>query len=242
MQKLLGIIILGLLWSNVGSADPVEYEDDWYLLDNTETNALEIKDSNGLIKLSVQDQNLILTSNNKTSSIYQFNKDKFDIYLVKKENDLNVIYIFNHTTKTLLAANVDKSGIIFKEMPWEYGLLMAIFKNCEWKKESYYGEIKSNYFLTKYKWKHRPKKYRCWIMMFGGRCELVFDPKTDEYEIGDKMVVSDDFKYVGDLHNIKGILKGYRYYNSEINEETGLLYGFEDEVSWKCGFHNKISL
>ena len=55
------------------------------------------------------------------------------------------------------------------------------------------------------------------------------------------MVVSDDFKYVGDLHNIKGILKGYRYYNSEINEETGLLYGFEDEVSWKCGFYNKIS-
>ena len=148
MKKLLAILVLSLLWCNVGFADPVEYEDDWYLLDNTETNALEIKDSSGLIKLTAQDQNLILTSNNKTSSIYQFNKDKFDIYLVKKENDLNVIYIFNHTTKTLLAANVDKSGIIFKEMPWEYGLLMAIFKNCEWKKESYYGEIKSNYLAS----------------------------------------------------------------------------------------------
>ena len=77
MKRFLMIAVMGLLWSNVGFADPVEYEDDWYLLDNTETNALEIKDSNGLIKLTVQDQNLILTSNNKTSSIYQFNKDKF---------------------------------------------------------------------------------------------------------------------------------------------------------------------
>ena len=50
------------------------------------------------------------------------------------------------------------------------------------------------------------------------------------------------FKFVGDLHNIKGILKGYRDYNLEINEETGLRYGLEDEVSWKCGFYNKISL
>ena len=242
MKKLSLYVFLVLMFCCGVYADPVEYEDDWHLLDKTKTKTLEAKDSNGLIKLAVQDQNLILTSNNKTSSIYQFNKDKFDIYLVKKENDLNVIYIFNHTTKTLLAANVDKSGIIFKEMLWEYGLLMAIFKNCEWKKESYYGEIKSNYFLTKYKWKHRPKKYRCLIMMFGGRCELVFDPKTDEYEIGDKLVISDDFKFVGDLHNIKGILKGYSDYNLEINPETGLLYGSEDEVSWKCGFYNKISL
>ena len=80
-------------------------------------------------------------------------------------------------------------------------------------------------------------------MMFGGRCELVFDPKTDEWGgVGDKMVVSDDFKYVGDLHNVEGILKGYRYYNLEINKETGLLYGLEDEVSWKCELYDKISL
>ena len=72
MRKLLGILVLGLLWCNVGFADPVEYEDDWYLLDNTETNTLEIKDSNGIIKLNVQDKNLILTAKKQTSSIYQF--------------------------------------------------------------------------------------------------------------------------------------------------------------------------
>tara|TARA_Y100000031_G_C8116135_1_gene335968 strand:- start:93 stop:800 length:708 start_codon:yes stop_codon:yes gene_type:complete len=235
MKKLILYVFLGLLWCNASFADPVEYEDDWYLLDNTETNALEIKDSNGLIKLTVQDQNLILTSNNKTSSIYQFNNDKFDIYLVKKENDLNVIYIFNHTTKTLLAANVDKSGIIFKEMPWEYGLLMAIFKNCEWKRERIMGDIKTNYFLTKYKWKERPKIYKCGYLMFGGRCTLVYNLKTGEYEIGDKMVISDDFKHVGDLHNIKDILEGIEDYNYELNK-------YDEEVSWKCGLYNKISL
>ena len=58
MKKLLGILVLSLLWCNVGVADPVKYEDDWYLLDKTQTNTLEAKDSNGLIKLSVQDQNL----------------------------------------------------------------------------------------------------------------------------------------------------------------------------------------
>ena len=68
MKKLL-IILVTLLWCNASFADPVEYEDDWHLLDNTETKTLEAKDSNGLINLSVQDQNLILTSNNKTSSI-----------------------------------------------------------------------------------------------------------------------------------------------------------------------------
>jgi|TARA_B110000116_G_C16667542_1_gene504658 hypothetical protein len=227
MKKLLGILVLGLLWCNNSFADPIEYIDDWHLLDKTKTNILKTKDSNGSIKLSVQEKNLILTLNKKTSSIYQFNNDKFDIYLIKKENNLNVIYIFNHTTKTLLAADIDKSGIIFKEMPWEYGLLMAIFKNCNKIEESLYLEIKQNYFLTKYKYKERPKKYKCGYLIYGGRCYLIYDPKTDEYEIGDKMIVSNDLKYVGDLDNISDLLKGFKMYS-------------EDE--YKCELYNKISL
>jgi len=220
-------VVLGLLFCNVSFADPIEYIDDWHLLDKTKTNILKTKDSNGSIKLSVQEKNLILTLNKKTSSIYQFNNDKFDIYLIKKENNLNVIYIFNHTTKTLLAADIDKSGIIFKEMPWEYGLLMAIFKNCNKIEESLYLEIKQNYFLTKYKYKERPKKYKCGYLIYGGRCYLIYDPKTDEYEIGDKMIVSNDLKYVGDLDNISDLLKGFKMYS-------------EDE--YKCELYNKISL
>ena len=228
MKKLLAIIFLGLLFCSVSFADPIEYIDDWHLLDKTKANTLKIKDSNVSIKLSVQEKNLILTLNKKTSSIFKFNNDKFDIYLINKENNLNAIYIFNHTTKTLLAANVDKSGVIFKEMPWEYGLLMGIFQSCNKFVETWFLEIKANYFLTKYKYKERPKKYRCGYLIYGGRCYLIYDPKTDEYEIGDIMIVSNDFKYVGDLDNIGGLLEGFKQ------------YGSEDE--FKCELYNKISL
>ena len=98
MKKLFLYVFLGLMVCYGAYADPVEYIDDWHLLDNTKAKTLEIKDSNGLVKITVQDKNLILTAKKQTSSIYQFNEDKFDIYLITKENNLNVIYIFNHTT------------------------------------------------------------------------------------------------------------------------------------------------
>ena len=222
MKKLFLYIFLGLMICYGAYADPVEYIDDWYLLDNTEANTLEIKDSNGLIKLTVQDKNLILTAKKQTSSIYQFNEDKFDIYLITKENNLNVIYIFNHTTKTLLAANINDSDIVFNEMPWEFGSLMAIFTNCNKVKEWRGEEIKLNYFLTKFNYKQRPKKYKCGYLMFGGRCTLVYDPKTSEYGIGDKMIISNDFNYVGDI------------------DEIGYLY--KDKQNSKCELYNKISI
>jgi len=117
MKKLFLPTFLVLMFCFEANADPVKYTDDWHLLGNTETNALEIKDSNSPTKLFVQDKKLILIAKKQTSSIYQFNNDKFDIYLVKKENNLNVIYIFNHTTKTLLVANIGNSNIIFKKIP-----------------------------------------------------------------------------------------------------------------------------
>ena len=222
MKKFLAIIVLVLMSCYGAYADPIEYIDDWHLLDNTEANTLEIKDSNGLIKLTVQDKNLILTAKKQTSSIYQFNEDKFDIYLITKENNLNVIYIFNHTTKTLLAANINDSDIVFKKVPWEFGSLMAIFTNCNKVKEWRGEEIKLNYFLTKFNYKQRTKKYKCGYLMFGGRCTLVYDPKTNEYGIGDKMIISNDFNYVGDI------------------DEIGYLY--KDKQNSKCELYNKISI
>ena len=225
MKTLLTFFVL--LFSSSVVADPITYVDDWHLLKQHEKKILEINENDFLIKLYIENDNLILTKSDESFEIFKFNNDKFDIYLIKKENNLNVIYIFNHTTKTLLAADIDKSGIIFKEMPWEYGLLMAIFKNCNKIEESLYLEIKQNYFLTKYKYKERPKKYKCGYLIYGGRCYLIYDPKTDEYEIGDKMIVSNDLKYVGDLDNISDLLKGFKMYS-------------EDE--YKCELYNKISL
>ena len=58
--------------------------------------------------------------------------------------------------------------------------------------------------------------------MFGGRCTLVYDPKTNEYGIGDKMIISNDFNYVGDI------------------DEIGYLY--KDKQNSKCELYNKISI
>ena len=54
MKKLSLYAFLVLMVCYGAYADPIKYIDDWYLLDNTETNTLQIKDSNGLIKLTVK--------------------------------------------------------------------------------------------------------------------------------------------------------------------------------------------
>jgi len=218
------ILVLGLLWSNISNADPIEYKDDWNTLDSLKTNSLFYKGSNDKISLSVENKVLILNFNNKNSNIYEFNDDNFDIYITVKDNTPN-IYIFNHTTKKLYASNIKNSKVEFKNVKWDFGSLMAIFSDCkkiETTTEVYSEQIKKNYFLTKYKWKDRPKNYKCSYLIFGGRCSLIYNANTSEYGVGDKMVVSDNFSYMGDFDDMNYIA----------NDKNGIA----------CNLYRKISI
>ena len=57
--------------------------------------------------------------------------------------------------------------------------------------------------------------------MYGGRCELVFNPSSDEYNYNDKMIITDAFKYEGDVDEISYLI---------------------DSDYGACKFYNKLSI
>ncbi|MDC0037256.1 hypothetical protein OAJ30_01110 [Alphaproteobacteria bacterium] len=208
MKTLLTLFVL--FFSSSVVADPITYVDDWHLLKQYEKKILEINENDFLIKLYIENNNLILTKSDESFEIFKFNNDKFDIYLVSEEGSNHKVFIFNYSNETLIFANLLASKISFIEAPWDFGSLRAIFHNCN-DTPLMLGEIKDNYFLSKYKYKERPSKYQCGYLMNGGRCELIVDPKTNEYNFGDKMIVTNDFKYEGEINSIKHVLDGFPY-------------------------------
>ena len=42
----------------------------------------------------------------------------------------------------------------------------------------------------------------CTYLIGGGRCELIYDQITEEYGVGDKMVISNYFEYSGDINSV----------------------------------------
>ena len=208
MKKLLSIIIVSLICCNNSFSDPIIYKDDWNTLDSLKVNKLSYKNSSKKINLSVENKNLILRFNDNESNIYKFNDSNFDVYLTVKKN-IPHIYIFNHNTKKLLVSSINNNNVKFKKIEWNFGTLMAIFADCKKIKtttEVYNDQIKNNYFLTKFSFKERPKKFKCSYLIFGGRCSLIFNESTNEYGVGDKMIVSDTLDYKGDFDDMRDIV------------------------------------
>ena len=188
-------------------ADPVSVTDDWNLLDNTIKikTELEFSNPNYDIKLKVVNNGLVLSSRDNSKTIFKFNKDKFDVYLISKNNE-PVIYIFNKTDKKLFIGNVKDMNVEFKPKSWNFGTLMTVLKDCN-PTESYPFKMvhDKNYMLSKFRYSERPKEYQCRYLFYGGRCTLVFDPNKSAYE-ADKMIISDDFSYVGDISQVVALL------------------------------------
>lgn len=181
-------------------ADPIEYVDDWYLLKYTED--YELKDKEADIRLSAYNQKLFLTRENETHTIYEFDNDTYEVYLISEEENKRIVYVFNDSKKKLFKAEIKIKDTVFIEIPWQFGSLKAIFKNCDDSEENFNYEIKKNNFLTKFKYSKRPKGLQCGYLISGGRCYLIYDPKTNEYEVGDKMILSADLEYKGDINSI----------------------------------------
>ena len=212
------------------TADPGFVTDDWNLLDNTIQIKTELRFSNPNydIKLKVTNNELVLSSSDNSKTIFKFNKNKFDIYLISKNNE-PVIYIFDKTDKKLFIGNVKDINVEFEPKSWNFGTLMAVLKDCNPTESDPFGMVHDkNYMLSKFKYDERPKEYQCRYLFYGGRCELVFDSNTNEYG-SDKMIISDDFLYVGDISEVARLVM-----NSRTEDEIG--YGTN------CTFYNKISI
>ena len=222
MKKLFTTLVLFIVFTNNSYSDPVPYTDDWKLLDRSIVSELKFKNSNYELSLMVKNNELVLISNNKSKKIYQLNNDKFDVYIISKDSE-PLIYLFNKTQKKLYVANPKNINVKFISQSWDFGVLEAIIKNCE-KPEGYrMDKYEDNYMVSKFTYKKRPKKYKCGYLLSGGRCELVFNPKTNEYKYNDKMIIKDNFKYEGDIASINYLLGG-------------------DEYGPICTFYNKLSI
>ncbi len=221
MKKFLSIFILFLLFSSNSYSDPIPYTDDWDLLDKTIKSKLYFKNSGYQIELELKNNQLVFTSNKKSKNIYQLKNNKFDIYLISKNNE-PLIYIFNKTLKKLLIGNIDNTEIKFVSQSWDFGILEAIIDECQKIETSLGYKHDKNYMLSRFKYSNRPKDMQCFVLMYGGRCKLVFNPNTNEYEYNDKMVLTDEFKYEGDIDEISYLL--------------GNQYGTT------CKFYNKLSI
>ena len=98
MHKLLRFVALLIFLPNFSYSDPIPYTDDWGLLDETIKTELQFKNANFNIVLKVDNNELILISNNKSKKIFKFNSDKFDVYIISQNNE-PTIYLFNKTLK-----------------------------------------------------------------------------------------------------------------------------------------------
>ena len=220
MRKLLSFFALFFILPNFSFSDPIPYKDDWSLLNKTIKNEIEFKNSNFNFVLKIKNNELLLISKNKSKKIYQFNGDKFDVYITSKNNE-PLIYIFNKTLKNLFIGNLKENNVKFVSKTWSFGILEAIIEDCEKTETSHMFKHDKNYMLTKFKYSKRPEKYKCYILMYGGRCELVFNPSSGEYKYNDKMIITDTFKYEGDVDEISYLIK--RDYGA-------------------CKFYNKLSV
>jgi len=220
MNKLLRFVALLIFFPNFSYSDPIPYTDDWGLLDETIKTELQFKNSNFDLVLKVNNNELLLISNNKNKKIYQFNDDKFDVYIVSQNNE-PLIYLFNKTLKNLFVGNLKNNNVEFVSKPWNFGVLKAIIEDCKKIESSHMFKHDKNYMLTKFKYSKRPEEFKCYILMYGGRCELVFNPSSDEYNYNDKMIITDAFKYEGDVDEISYL----------IDSDYGV-----------CKFYNKLSI
>ena len=220
MNKLLRFVVLIIFLPNFSYSDPIPYTDDWSLLDETIKTELQFKNSNFDLVLKANNNELLLISNNKSKNIYQFNGDKFEVYIISQNNEPS-IYLFNKTLKNLFVGNVKNNNVEFVSKPWNFGVLEAIIEDCEKIESSLMFKHDKNYMLTKFKYSKRPKEFKCYILMYGGRCELVFNPSSDEYNYNDKMIITDAFKYEGDVDEISYL----------IDSDYGV-----------CKFYNKLSI
>jgi hypothetical protein len=187
-------------------ADPVGIENDWYLIEETVKEGL--KDIKSGQELFVEDDSLILKSKTKFEKIFDFAQKKHDVYLIT-QNGKEVIIIFNHVEQILYKS--DLNNISFQALDWKFNNLMTIIKSCKtekYKLDYFLIEyITDNSFLVDFPVAKRPKEMKCGYFIGGGRCELAYDSKTDEWEKYNMMLLNYDLKYVGDITSIGSIYK-----------------------------------
>ena len=193
-------------------ADPIQYVDDWDTMNEMTTT--KIMDKITGISVEFDKNGDLLLSKEKQSTTVSLPKGTYEGYILNPEmsddnkHDLRSL-LFNRKLRETLFVDIEwmQKTSNLKKTDWNFGFLEGVFANCTSDYEVLYEELKTSYyFISKLQADQRTKEYKCSYFLGGGRCYLSMDPSSGKEGYYDKLVLDQNFNYVGDLTSIEQLL------------------------------------